>query len=410
MAVILPVSAPCAANVTDASGEILIEDVAHSDIPELVKYLKRAGSRESDLSKDILIEFGEDSVPELLKALSPGEGFQEVVTVLRSIRDERAIEPLSAYINSDDWSIANPSRGALRSYGNAAVPVLAGLLKKPDYSGAAVDVLKDIEPSEESLKTVRQMLHSGDPGEKSAAAVVLGHWRDEVSAKDIAGLFGDTDAKVRAAALEGYRLLYRDDEQSYDLAAVLPFLEDEDATVRRNASYIFRSKPDVSYIKPLLDRLNVEKDIVVSKNLITAIGDTGSGNVVFPLIEYMEAATDSSLVTNVLYSLGELKAKEAVPFIVEMLTGEKEAEAPVAQEAFMALEKIGEPVDLKPFLKYLKHGDPHYTATGELMGLIEAQAKPGDEKIIEALKDFRAGEDNPYAVRSIDALLEKLEQ
>jgi HEAT repeat protein len=397
-------------NVTDAQGTVIIEGPMTADIPELVELLGRVGSTEAGQAADILIIAGPEAVPALVEALEAGETNENMFIVLGSIADETAIDAIAAYITDDEGVVANNARAALRAYGDAAAPHMLNLLSDSESQEAAIDILAGILPSNESLKLTRELLGSDNSLKRGGAAYLLGNWKDVESEDEIAALFADKDDDVRRMAFEGYYQLHLDNPGGYDTEKVIPMLSDSVIDIKLTATRILRSNRDPKAGDALLKALKKDPDTTVRKYVIDALAEIGEDRAVMPCIEIVsDENSDQWLMRTAVYYLGQLKARESVPFIMEMLMRDNvEDNSRLQAEAFMALLAIGEPVDLAPLMKFLKHGSVHETSTPKLIPLIEAMAKPGDEAAVKKLEDYKEGVDNPDLVERIDRILDRI--
>lgn len=398
--------------VKDVNGNVLIEDPTDNDIPELVRILVKGGGTEASFAQDMLIQFGSKAVPAVVGALAKDniDAYYRVLYVLWNIKDERSVAPIAKFINDPSWDVANAARGALRAVGDVSVPVVAGLLKEPDYHDAAVDVLVSITPSDKSLDTVRALIASNNALDRAGAAYLLGRWHDKKSGTAIAGLFGDKEPVVREAAIEGYHQLYLDDPSGYDASALGGLLGDPSPKVRVAAANTIAKVPGGAATEPLLERLKVETDLTVLPDVVSRLGETGDPRAVFPIMKIVQRKdVDQKLLVNAIYALGALKAEEAIPYYNQILNDKSGEAVPVQKEIFRSITTIGKKVDMDPYLKYMTYGDNHVTSTPELLKMIDELGRPGDREVISALKKFRDGLTVEQDRRYVNRILDKLE-
>jgi len=396
--------------VKDATGKVIIMDATAKDIPQLVELLNRRGAVEATRAKDLLVSFGPESVPALIGALKKGPAFENVMYALGQIRDPRAIKPIAVFINDEDWSIANDARGTLKSFGDAASGELIGLLSDPAYYTAAIDVLKDIKPSKDTLESISKLANSTNAGERAAAAYLLGKWQDTESLNVVTGLMKDSDPVVRRYAMQGYRMMFINDRENMDTPLLVGMLDDPDDQVRESAVLMLGDKKGSDIVEPLLKVIDTDKSRKVRETAIASLENKAGEKVILPLIGVLDDkdATPGEL-SSAIYILGMLKAREAVPHIVDLFREGHVEDGGLQQDSFDALRKIGEPVDLSLFMPYLKKGDPHHVGTDQLLALLDAQAKPGDEKVVEGLKKFIAsGPSKAWEARA-SAILQRIE-
>lgn len=412
------------ADVRDASGKVLLgETILESDIPALVGYLVNGGV-EAEYSRNILIEFGGSAVPELIKAMpelvntikaNTGSGAGNAVSVLSGIKDERLVVPLSKYIDDPDSTVAGSVKGVLVSYGDLSIPVMLDMLKDPGSHDSALNVLSRTTPSENKLKLVRPLLSSDNTARRGDAVMLLGTWHDKASEQDITKLLlGDPDPMVRRSAARGYFELHWLEPTGFDADVLLKSLKDADPVVRTDAVDMLSRGDDKRVEAAMLGLLGTDKDHTVVAKAAEALANMNSTSAAFPILKLLDKndPDQANYQATIVWALGELKAKEAVPYLLEPLAGDAPVDEDVLHETLNALLKIGEQVDLTPVLKYLDPGKVGDGCCGDdqtdlMLKLIEAYAKPGDEKVKDAVIRFK-----PYAranqLERVDNILERL--
>ena len=99
----------------------------------LISYLK------SDEFKDdatrALVELGNPAVPKLIEALESREDFvkKQAILALGDIRDPRAVDPLIALLQDDDWLVRLTSASSLEKIGDLrGRAAIKPLMKDPD--------------------------------------------------------------------------------------------------------------------------------------------------------------------------------------------------------------------------------------------------------------------------------------
>jgi len=395
-------------DVLNDKNEVVIGEVSESDIPKLVEYLVQGGAEAEYAAKD-LVEFGDKSVPELLKALKEGEADGPVLSVLAQVMDETAVEPVSAYVNDPSETIRNLAIRCLINAGDAATPNTLELLQDSDTRKAAVEVLEAAKLSAVSLKLIRKETVSDDPYVRGDAAYLLGLHKYTDAKDDIIRLLKDDDPAVRALAARGYLHLYESDPAGYDKAVVLDMLNDKDPAVEVTGVHIAASAYNDAIANRLLGMLSTATDHEVAARSAELLASKGDDKAVLPIVKRLDPEDpDLDYQTSLIWSLGELKAAEAVPYLIEPFESGKTVRMPIVRETFEAMANIGQPVDLSPFLGYLEEGDPHHNATNPTLEMISALARPGDGKVIEALKQFR-DKATLSQKQQIDAILKRIE-
>lgn len=392
--------------VKDASGQVLLdENIYESDIPKLVQYLK-GGGVEAEQSVGLLVQFGSAAVPELVKELpglmktvedNVGSGAGNVISVLSGIPDERLVRPLSSYMAGSGEFVSMSVIGVLTSYGDISLPVMMELKGGPNTRDAALAVLKGISPSEGQLKGVRPDLDSKDAAKRMDAALLLGTWHDDQSDGVIKkAMLSDPDVKVRRAAAKGYFEMNWLDPEGFDTGTLISALKDSDPEVRAGAVDMLDRVQDDRVEPALVAHLGTEKDHKVLKMAIDALVNKKSDAAVFPVMKLMDRddPDQNYLQVTVVWALGELGAKEALPYMIETLQSDNRLPEIVLIEYLDALTKIGEPVEVDPLLKYL---DPKRVGDGccgddqtdVILRVIEQFAKPGDTVAKAAVEKFK---------------------
>lgn len=394
------------ADVRDASGKVLLgETILESDIPALVGYLVNGGV-EAEYSRNILIQFDGSAVPELIKAMpelidtiktNSGSGAGNVVGVLSGINDERLVQPLSRYIDDPDSNVAGNVKGILVSYGDLTLPVMLDMLPDTRNHDAALDVLSRITPTENRIKLVRPLLSSDNAAMRSDAVFLLGTWHDKASEQDITRLLlEDSDPMVRRSAARGYFELNLPEPAGFDVDVLLKSLKDSDPEVRTSAADMLGRTDDKRVEPALLGLLGTEKDHKVLDKSVSLLADKKITAAAFPILKLLDKndPDQTDYQATIVWALGELGAKEAVPYLLEPLAGDAPVNENVLKETLSALIKIGEPVDVDPLLKYLdpdKAGDGCCgdDQTDLMLKLIDVYAKPGDKVAKDAVNKFK---------------------
>jgi len=384
------VAAETEGDVLDASGKVVLAGPAKaSDIPALIGFLKKGGV-EARYAKDILADMGEDAEPALIEALKEGAGFNDILDTLGRIGDEKSVRAIAQYINDPSWDRANAARGTLRRVGNRAVPVVVEMMGDKDYNEAVIAVLISIKPDDDSIRYLRTKLDSPNPLERGGAARILGLWNDKDSGAAIKKLLGDSEQSVRESAIIGYIDLYKDEPSGYDKDLLISLLKDPSIEVRREVIYNLSLLPGGTPVEPLIDMLKTATDKDEVSDIVVKLGESGDQRAVFPLIEYLQRKDLGVFVlTHVIYALGAIKSEEAIPYFNDILKSDMGDNLDVQRETFIALKNIGKPLDLRPYLKYLKYGDKHSVSTPQLLEMFEEVGKPGDSEVLDALEKFR---------------------
>lgn len=391
--------------ITNSSGGVVLEHVDRDSIPALVRLLDDQDYQVWKQAEGVLVSFGGDAVPELLKAVEKASPSVRAITVLGYIKDGRAVVPLSRLINSSAHDVADTSRSALSAIGGPAVGTLAGLLNDGGYREAAAATLKGVAPSEDALDIVRPLLKSDDWETRAAAADVLGMWKDSGSVDGIKALLGDGRAAVREKAVVAYRLA----AEEYDIDLLLRLAEDKSGLVRREAMAMMTRNPSPRVVETML-RIMATGGVEDRAAAIAAAGYTKDPRLVEPLIKALDD-TDDRVAGNAVYFLGYQNAVQARPNILALFKKRHEFNDPmVIQNACEALVVFGEPLDasdLHMFLAYLGKGW-NYDTRYMVLDLVEKYGRSGDAETMKAVEAYIARETDQVLLmraRSISARL-----
>jgi HEAT repeat protein len=334
--------------------------------------------------------------------------------VLGQIKTKESAEGLVKRIKDPSFVDADAAIAALGGYGDLAVPELSTLLKDERTKDRAKDILKDIDPGNESRSLLRAMLDSDDAKERGGAAYVLGYWRDSGSVTKIEKLVFDRDVSVREDALDGYGALYSETPEKYDLDMVAKVINtrDNEFATRKKAISMLRRIPGMRTSEVLLELIKNTKENRILTRLLFAVGRSSDDSMVVPILDILNGNTDPDVKGAAMSALGMLKAEEAVPYIADAIAKGNIVNDSMRYEGFQALTAIGKCVDCRPFLKYL--GNDYESGCNDcdgfndkLLDLIEMCARPGDKDIVNALETYKAKGDRRLAPRA-EQILEKL--
>jgi HEAT repeat protein len=393
--------------ITDDSGKILIAGLNEGSIPELVKLLEHSGSSEASQAREALLEFGPKAVPELMKALEQEKYPEAIFPLLAQIGDTRAIVPIFRKINSPSWETANNARGALRAYGNAAVPDLFEGLNAAPYFEASLDVLKDIPPDKDSLALVRRFARDGSSKQRAAAAYLLGTWRDDSSVPDIEKALKDGDVEVRTKALDGYETLFLDTPAQYNRQILVGMMSDTSPYIRQKAILILQDNFPKAAYPTLVKMAKEEKDEEVRYIALEALGIIGDIEFIVPLLETIQKEKNQHILSGAVFSVGKMKAEEGKPYLLGLFD-RMNVGLELQGSIIGALLKIGKPVDVDIFLEYLAIANPHDMPP--LLSLMNINANPGDERLIKGLEEFRPKALTPEMTEMVDVILSRIKK
>jgi len=399
---VLACGAAWAQDVYNEKNETVIEKVTEGDIPKLVQLLGDPDPRVRSLSMTFLRSFGTKAVPELLDALRKGANTVTVMDILGETNDPRAAEPIAAYIGGKGEEINAALKRNLEALGDLSVPALVRRLEDKENRSDVEAMLCDIRGSVTSGKLVRPMLSSPDGGLRAAAVRILGAW-GYMSADDAFRMLDDKYGDVRGNAIYVYGRVTNE----YDQRKLADLLKDENPKVRSEAAKLLGRvlDPDMSVVaKPLIDAAKNDTDNNARKQALYALGALKVPGALLPLLDALNAK-DADVQVHALGGLTQLKAREAVPYLLKPYEEGKDVKEMVTAGTCDVLQAIGDPVDIMPFLPYLTRVTA-YDDEVLLIDLIKAFTTDANRKSAEdALEKFiRQTDTCNYRDRATDAL------
>jgi len=390
-------------DIMDADGNTVLSDVDEGNIPELVELLDSESNFVLAQVQDLLVAYSSESVPVLLDNLADGKYEGEILRLFSRIKDDRAVEPVSNYLDNEDEDIAAAARNALVYQGDASVARLAELMKDDEFRTAAVMTLRQMSrPSESSMGPVRQLLGSDAPEVRANSAEILGLWKDGQSIEGFKRLMGDEDPVVRYRAVTAYRLT----ETDYDIDLVLGLLDDSEVNVRREAVAMLGTTSDARVVGPLLDVIENSDDPRMQENAVWSLREVNDPRVVGAAVGLL-GSDDPNVVSTSVWVLGDLKATSAVPSIMKIFESGPVENEGIVWSACYALGKMDADTDLSAFIPYLDKGYGSETHN-YVLELFRTAGKPGDEKLISAVEKFKAGQPDMSMKREADKTLDSL--
>ena len=154
---------------------------------------------------------------------------------------------------------------------------------------------------------------------------------------------------------------------------------DEATRFEANDRLIEIGKPALPYLSPLLN----DSDDNIKRNTIRIIGEIGDSSSIKPLIELLGKETGAKVKRSIFYALGNLKAKEAIPFLKDALS---DKDTLVRSDAAYNLGKIGDAGDatiIDTLGKLLKDKEDRVRAS-----VVEALNNIGTAKALPYLREM----------------------
>ncbi|HNY10451.1 MAG TPA: HEAT repeat domain-containing protein [Candidatus Wallbacteria bacterium] len=201
--------------------------------------------------------------------------------------------------------------------------------------------LRCIDPIVECYKT--------DQSNKVRATIIeiLGKTKDKKYIKTAEAALKDSDARVRANAIETLEAL--GGEEIVDLIYPI-FQNDSNNRVKANAAKTLWKFGGIRMISALEGMLLKEKDKWQRASAAFALGEIGSIQVVKSLTQALQDSEDC-VRGNAVKGLGKTQAQDVIPVIIPLLEDPSDR---VREDSVVALGKIGTPEILDPILKFLK--------------------------------------------------------
>ena len=259
-----------------------------------------------------------DTVSEQIAALSDEDWAirEEAATLLGTLKDARAVTPLTRALHDEDRAVREAAIGALSAIGPASVPALAGCLADP-----ALQV-------QEAASAILASLADGRVFTPLVDALSSRDWIVRMHAAKGLGPIGDPEA----------------------VAALMPLLQDRVKAVREEASSALAAIGSAA-VAGLIDALQHD-DWLVRLHAVEALGKLKSPDSVDPLLRALFNERDSAIREDVVRALGAIRDARAVDYLVTLM---KEPELRLL--AVEALGYIGERRAV-PLLRRIVEGAP----------------------------------------------------
>ena len=257
-----------------------------------------------------------DPVAEHIAALRDADWAirEEAATLLGGLKDPRAVTPLVSILRDRDRSVREAAVGALTSIGAPSVMALGACLTDPELSvqEAASAVLSSIADVR-VLNHLTHALQSPDWIVRMHAAKALGRIKDSGSVRALAPLLQD---KVKAVREEVSSTLAAIGTSA--MPALLESLAHPDWLVRLHAVEALGKTGSGEAVHPLLTTLFNDTDSAVREDAVRALGVIGDPRAV----EYLfTAMNELALRTLAIEALGRIGDRRAVPVLIEVVRG-----------------------------------------------------------------------------------------
>lgn len=260
-----------------------------------------------------------DSVSEQIAALQDEDWAvrEDAATVLGTLKDPRAVAPLTALLRDEDRAVRQAAIGALTAIGNPAVNALGRCLDEPslEVQEAASQILATIG-DEQVFEPLVKVLASKDWIIRMHAAKALGRIGDPRAVPALLPLLQD---KVKAVREESAGALAAIGTAS--IPSLVQALRHEDWLVRLHAVESLGKLRSPDAVEPLLFVLFNDRDSAVREDVVRALGDIGHVGAVDFLFQVIE---EPGLRPLAVEALGKIKDRRALPILHDIVAGKRQ--------------------------------------------------------------------------------------
>ncbi|MEQ8677360.1 MAG: HEAT repeat domain-containing protein [Aggregatilineales bacterium] len=272
-----------------------------------------------------LVAFGENAVPELLKALYSKDEIAArpfIIHALRKLNDKELIPHFIHFLGDEEAGMRYAAAVALKKMPDqrAVQPLLDALQENASSRAQMLEAL-DAIGDPKVVSHVGAFLYDDDYVVCRRTAILLGH--SSIPEAQIMLLEASLDERedVRRAATEGLGIFNSDDTYQ----RIVEMLNDSDSMVRTQAIMALGGTHREEAVPLLLSQLR-EDDSRKYPYLRTALGNTGDLQVVFPLLEGFRKDHDHdgrglSRLAEVVWQYRS-SANEVVPSIIKAMNSE----------------------------------------------------------------------------------------
>jgi len=248
---------------------------------------------------------------------------EEAATLLGSLKDPRAVDPLVSILRDRDRSVRDAAIGALTSIGEGSVAAVGACLSDPELpvQEAASAILASIA-DERVLRPLLQALRSPDWIVRMHAANAVGRIKNAQSIQPLISLLRDDVKTVREAATSALAAI-----GETAISALVEALRHQDWLVRLHAIESLGQTGSPQAVEPLLSTLANDKDSAVRQDAVRALGQIGDPRAVDGLVTVVH---EPGLRTLAVEALGRVGDRRAVPILIDIVRG---ARPPVVTRA-----------------------------------------------------------------------------
>jgi HEAT repeat protein len=273
---------------------------------------------------------------------------RKAIRALGALKHPDALKPLIDVFRGPHAKLREEAAGALRSFGEAAIPVLTDSLsdEDPEARAKAVQLLGSLKDSR-AVEPLLLALDDADGTVRSSAARYLGDKKDRRAIGPLIATLKDREAIVRRTAVPSLASMGR--------PAVRPLIaamKDEHPLVRANAACALGGMGDPRATEQLIGAL-IDDDFEVRNAAAWALGRLTDEASVEKLAACLQGGISDTRVTD----FQGLCETEKLEIVVSHLLGLRHGSSGVRKRAAQALGEARLPCAAKPLIRALGDRD-----------------------------------------------------
>jgi HEAT repeat protein len=196
----------------------------------------------------------------------------------------QAIKALITEIKSSDWRIQRKAEEGLVKIGKSAVPELMDALQEENIS----------------------------PPAKAIIITTLGKIGDDRAVNLLVAVLSDENSYTRRCIVVALGKI----QDTNAVEPLIKTLSDEDVSVRQRAALALGKIKAQSAVMPLIEKLS-DEDYRVRSSAVSALVSIGDKMAVEPLLKELNGKHDQLYKDEIVWALGELGDKKALPILEE---------------------------------------------------------------------------------------------
>ncbi|NSW57439.1 MAG: HEAT repeat domain-containing protein [Armatimonadetes bacterium] len=313
--------------VTSAASEAISSFGTRALTPLLAALTDSAGSPVSGVA-DALVALGQEATLGICDALpTAGRGWKLAgLQVLDRLRDPECLPFVTALLA--DSELGRAPADLLLSFGDAAMPLLFGLLDNETLAPIAADLAVEAGPA--AVSPAIAALGSDDPRVRMWGAHILGRLHPPEAVDGLLGALTDVDVQVRTAAVIALGAIA--DPRALEAMAALT-RDPEPSVVVAAAESIQVFGQDAARLLVETCRIDDDRDLLALLHVIRVMGDESLDD-----FRSLLTAADASVRARAARVLAAIPDDVSIPGICRLLADPDEA---VAQDALAAVVRLG---------------------------------------------------------------------